>query len=222
MSRPAFLIFLPFLMLSACDSGTPASEIKKKRDETAAAPTDIAPEPTKTIRSMCKFSGWSSDDDPKGLNVRAAPSSTAKILGQLPPPKAVKDDPEREFATEFDVVEARGGWFRIENARFWAEDRGKPATLPVGWISGRYIDFALQSEVGFAQPNPSSAIIHQSPRWDSRPKKGKGIIDCKGEWVRFDVSSNGKSKPAWFRGVCGVQETSCDGVNGDDIRPKLN
>src|SRR5688572_22661235 len=78
------------------------------------------PRPQPSRDGICSFSGWSTDPDPRGLNVRAGPSATARILGTLPPPEP-GEDVEVDFGATFDVVEARDGWFRIENARRWSQ-----------------------------------------------------------------------------------------------------
>lgn len=181
----------------------------------AAAPGVAADGPG---QGVCDFSGWSGDPDPAGLNVRAGPSATAPIVGRLPPEERVDD---YLFATGFDVVESRNGWFRIANAYRWSDERGGPSTLPSGWISGRFLDFALQTDKAFAEPDPASRVVATS--WiDSRDERHeigfRHPTACRGEWVRLTVTGHdGVAREAWVRGVCGLQETTCDGVRGDPI-----
>jgi hypothetical protein len=170
---------------------------------------------------ICSFSGWSADPDPAGLNVRAAPSTSARVVGRLPAPERPRGE-DRSFAAEFDVVESRNGWFRIENARRWSDSGRGPARLPSGWISGRYLGFALQTDIAFAEPDPSSRRVATS--WRGRGGGGQFMRHrnpsaCRGEWVRLMVTGgDGVERQAWVRGVCGSQETTCDGVQGDHIR----
>lgn len=173
------------------------------------------------LDGICSFSGWSIDPDRAGLNVRAQPSSRARVIGRLPPPER-NADADRSFAVEFDVVESRGGWFRIANARRWSDNAGQRPTLPSGWISGRYLGFELQTDIAFAAPDPSSPRVATS--WREQGGGGRFFryrhpSACRGEWVRLMVTAqDGRERQAWVRGVCGSQETSCDGAGGDHIR----
>ena len=183
---------------------------------TAAAAQPAAPEPARD--GICEFSGWSGDPDPAGLNVRAAPSADAPIVGRLPPPERIEG---RDFATGFDVVEARNGWFRIVNARRWDDDGSRPSNLPSGWISGRYLDFALQTDRAYAAPDPGSAVVATSWRDRNDERHDLAVENataCRGEWIRLTVTGHDRRpREAWVRGVCGMQETTCDGVPGDLI-----
>jgi hypothetical protein len=167
---------------------------------------------------ICAFSGWSSDRDPAGLNVRAAPSANAAIVGRLPPPEHIED---RDFATEFDVLESRDGWFRIANARRWSEESAHSASLPSGWISGRFLRFALQTDRAFASPDPNSQVVAFTWRDGSgtiQPFAYRHPTACRGEWVKLTVvGHDGREREGWVRGICGIQETTCDGVQGDMV-----
>ena len=169
--------------------------------------------------ARCSFSGWSSDPDPRGLNVRAGPSATARIVGTLPPPEPGQDI-EVDFGATFDVVESRGGWFRIENARRWSQVGDAASNLPSGWISGRYLTFQLQTDKAFAEPDPASPVVVSAWREDGgiSPFAYRNPTECRGEWVRLTVAGrDGRQRQGWVRGICGIQETTCDGVHGDMI-----
>jgi len=140
------------------------------------------------------------------------------VVGRLPPPQRVED---LDFATEFDVVEARNGWFRIVNAAPWQNEGSRSTGLPSGWISGRFLDFQLQTDKAFAQPDAASAVVATSWRDSGGERHELGYRNptaCRGEWVRLTVTGHdGRAREAWVRGVCGNQETTCDGVTGDWI-----
>jgi len=213
--KPRRLPFLvPALILAACNGGPVTAQQAPSNANVTAAPSSAR---AQTVSARCAFSGWSSDLDPHGLNVRAGPSPTARIVGTLPPPEPGQDI-EVDFGATFDVVESRNGWFRIENARRWSEEGRGPSTLPSGWISGRYLAFQLQTDKVFAEPDPSSAVVLTS--WD----EGGTLMqfhyryptDCNGEWVRLTaIGADGRERQGWVRGICGIQETTCDGVQGD-------
>lgn len=168
----------------------------------------------------CRFEGWADDANMAGVEVRAGPSATARLVGRLPPPVT---DGEYAFGVGFRVVEARNGWFRIQAPRPWSEDETPPpANLPTGWIEGRSLDFALQTDKAFAAPNPRAAVVATS--WQA--SDGAHTFDyrlpsdCRGEWVRLLVTGHDRREQvAWARGVCGIQTTTCDGMQGDSIPP---
>ncbi len=185
-----------------------------------AEPAEVYPVPAGTACAI--RGGWSTDGDPAGLNVRAGPSATAQSVGVLPPP-AYSPEFDRLMAVTFDVVETRDGWFRIANAYRADDNAGEPSTLPSGWISGRHVGFALQTDVAFAAPDPGSAVV--AAAWmDSdgalRLFEYRHPTECRGEWVRLKVTGHDRvEREAWARGVCNGQETTCDGARGDDLAP---
>ena len=210
-------ISLLALVLTGCDSGTVSAQQANASAANSAAPATAQAKASAPQTGVCAFSGWSSDLDPHGLNVRAGPSSTARVVGTLPPPEDHPDN-ETQFGATFDVVEARDGWFRIENARRWSQEGSGPSTLPSGWISGRYLHFQLMTDKAFAAPDPSSPVVLTS--WDDSGTLTqfgyRNPTSCSGEWVRLTVvDRNGRERQGWVRGICGIQETTCDGVRGD-------
>lgn len=165
----------------------------------------------------CRLDGWASDPARVGVEVRAGPSADARVVGRLPPPEMDGEDP---FGVSFRVVEARDGWFRIRRPYTWSQGQNPPFTLPEGWIEGRSLDFALQTDKAFEAPDPRSAVI--ATTW--RASDGDHMFDyrlasdCRGEWVRLLVTGHDRrERPAWVRGVCGNQATTCDGMQGDPI-----
>jgi len=234
------LAFLPiFLILAGCgespavnqdeivltenivdpDAGQPAPVPDATADAPASVVADDDPGQTKGTLHICDFGGWSADRDPKGLNVRAAPSATAKIVRTLPAP-AYDPEYERVMAPDFNVFEARDGWFLIG-----VLDVGKPGHYtPVkwGWIHGSKIDFAVQSEVAFTAPDPASpvAVTGWTDKDGWRTFTYRHPVDCKGHWVQLTVAGQDKrERIGWTRGICDSQETTCDGgihsVHGD-------
>jgi hypothetical protein len=218
-ARVPLPLLLPALLMAACNSGTVSAP---QANETAAANTSAAAASQQrasgaAAATACNFSAWSSDPDPRGLNVRAGPSPTAPVLGALPPPEP-GEDIEVDFGTTFDVVESRNGWFRIANARRWTQVGHGPSTIPSGWISGRYLTFQLQTDKVFEAPDPSSPTVLTS--WMDNGTltqfNYRNPTECRGEWVRLTVVGPDRAeRQGWVRGICGIQETTCDGVRGD-------
>ena len=218
------------VLLVACTPAPKAADPKPAgpAPDRSAKPYVARPE-APGVRGQCSFAGWSSDRDPKGLNVRAGPSPDAPIVGVLPPP-AYDPDMERTFATEFVVVEAKNGWFRITHAsRFsdegepaygsrYPENRERPSGLPSGWIDGRYVTFGLETGKAFAEPDPSSRVVARE--WKGSrveyPFPARHPSDCQGRWVKMLVTPEGGPETSgWVRGICRLQETTCAGSGGD-------
>ena len=214
-------LLVPALILSACNDDTVNAQATNETNAAAgnmaaaAAPAGRAEQPG----ARCSFSGWSSDPDPRDLNVRAEPSATARIVGTLPPPED-QEDIEVDFGPTFEVVESRNGWFRIENAHRWSEGGRGQSTLPSGWISGRYLHFQLMTDKAFAEPDPASPVVLASEMVDGTLTqfRYRNPTECRGEWVHLTViGQDGRERQGWVRGICGLQETTCDGVRGDLI-----
>lgn len=201
----------------------PAPVPEGNLDAAASVAADDDPGQTRGTLHICDFGGWSIDRDPKGLNVRAGPSATARIVRTLPPP-AYDPDYEREMFSGFDVFEARDGWFLI--GVLDARDARDDKPVKWGWIHGSKIGFAVQSDVAFTEPDPASAVA--AVEWEDKqgwhPFDYRHPIDCKGHWVKLTVSGQDRrERIAWTRGICDIQETTCDGglheTRGDIRRP---
>lgn len=82
-----------------------------------------------------------------------------------------------------------------------------------GWISGKVIAFQIQSRKGFAEPDNKSAAVFEG---QDGPGGWLYVANCEDKWAQIAYGTPKEEKRAWFRGICAMQETSCDGVHGDD------
>ena len=164
--------------------------------------------------ARCTVHGFAYGGGPDPLPVWSEPNDMSATVGELPQPDW-RDEMEGRMSAEFDVVEARGGWFRIENGRPWNGGTGNAPPPVSGWISGRHVRFALQTEMGFGRADPRSEVRYRS-RERLEPHM-LAAVDCDGEWVRLIFSEGGEVRDGWFRGVCAIQETTCDSLVGDRI-----
>lgn len=192
---------------------------------TATAPMPVqamaaaVPEPP---GNQCEIGGWSRDLSRRGLVVRAGPSAKSAETGRLQPIIPYEGGLHSGRGVGFAIVEARNGWFRIQSIQTPAvvTEDGKPVDVEwrqskiEGWIPGKAIFFVLQTFKGFAAPDPNSPVLFQSDDWYG-PKDWLRVADCSGEWVQIAYGHPKREKFAWFRGVCAMQETTCDGVKGD-------
>lgn len=171
-------------------------------------------------KPACELDAYSKETDPKGLNVRSGPSIDAPILATLPgwKPPGPDDELEGHLPVGFTIVEARNGWVRIAEVSIPDPGSGAhQASAISGWVSGKKVGYALQTEAGFERPDPNSpALIQQDG--GVVLDDAIGISDCSGEWARIDFGDPRSPKRAWFRGLCGSIETTCDGRVGDESR----
>jgi hypothetical protein len=196
--------------------------------------------------TQCSLGGWVKDKDPRGLNVRAAPSANAKVVGTLPADEEgeVQQDghPWSYFRTGgFDIRGSANGWIRIENGYDYRvsdvpdEVPDRPAYKGSGWISGRYVGFVMQGETGRTRPNANSEAIVTLAE-DLSGDAIENVVACAGKWVLLDFHQKyGRDDKgylinltpeqqaasrgrAWFHGVCDIMETTCDGVG--DVRER--
>ncbi|WP_348995401.1 hypothetical protein ABFG95_02355 [Achromobacter sp. HNDS-1] len=181
--------------------------------------------------TTCAFSAWANYDKPS-ITVRDAPSASAKALGQIPARPAA-GEPEYSYSVTFDVKEARDGWLRIANASDAYNEEEYPERAPrklykgEGWIRADDARVGIQSARGYAWPDAASQrLVDLGSDWLTEMGKIQGIRACHEDWVLLDYLVDRKRSPqdeiverakgeqlagrAWFRGLCDVQETTCD------------
>ena len=140
--------------------------------------------------------------------ILSAPSPDAAVLGSMP----MVEDPERgPMGAEALIVEIRDGYADLRRVVAWSDpDR----TAPDGWVDAAELGFVVQTEKGFAQPDPSSEVVWQGQDWIYTDMIDT-LLACEGEWVALQMVDAKTPDPVWVRGVCNGQETTCDGVQGD-------
>lgn len=175
----------------------------------------------------CDVRAWSNDRDPNGLNVRAGPSATTKVLGTLPPPYKFRSKsenaPDGGWLTEFSIIGFKDGWFLIEGAtppgKEYEEASVYPRNHPKpyggrGWVSA--------SKVGAQYANGDTRMggLFQAPHVDAQwtPAKGEGgseisadggpkrVLACSGFWALVDSHDGVRG---WWRRLCSSQVTNC-------------
>lgn len=188
-------------------------------------------------RSSCEAVVFVEETDPAGLNVRAAPSASAQVLGKLPP--VWSDGTGLRVRVRVNVTASRNGWFKIRDAADEDVMTGQPPR-PVyqgeGWVSGRKLVVKSQTDVGRMLPAPNARVavrLKDGLLFDGDGMMAAGrLVDCRGEWVQAeyeearlppDLRSLVQVTPsaragvpkgrfrAWLDKVCGIQETACDG-----------
>jgi hypothetical protein len=202
--------------------------------------------PGKTV--ACDFGAFVTETDPAGLNVRNGPGDATKVVGRLPPMYANPGLNGYRVKVEVEVLGSRNGWLRITNAQdneALTEMAARPMHHGPGWVSGRKLGVKSQASRGYAQPNErSKVVLRQVEGWpfdsDDMVEAGR-LVACKGKWalVEFDVGNisatwvetfqidpmaraglpKGRFR-AWLNRICGIQETTCDGMGDSEPEPR--
>ena len=153
----------------------------------------------------------------KKVPIRVKPSKSAKILGYLPPLVG-------EYTTRFDILETRPGWLKITRADKrsapYKDDKWEKWSLynGDGWIPATTAGVGVQSARGYAKPDVNSfRIIDLGSDWLT-DNANVTIRACSGNWLLLDYTFHEKKQhgTAWFRGICQIQETTCDMESVDD------
>lgn len=170
---------------------------------------------------QCTTRGYNKDTDPRGTNLRAAPSAQAAIIGHLPPREAVEPGSDDLVGAEFDIIGGKDGWLLIRDAHAGADD--KLVFKGPGWISGRLVGFTLGGGVLREAPDVDAKAV---AKLSGELKDGSGygpdsyevmaVHGCAGHFVdvtiRLAPSIAPKAKPlrGWNERACSTQVTTCD------------
>jgi len=170
---------------------------------------------------QCDTRGYNKDTDPRGTNLRAAPSAQAPIVGHLPPRQPIEPGADDLVGAEFDIIGARDGWLLIRNAHAGPDD--KLVFKGPGWISGRLVGFTLGGGVLRDAPDVDAKVI---AKLSGKLKDGSAygadsyevmaVHGCVSHFVDVTIqlapSIAPKAKPlrGWNERACSTQVTTCD------------
>lgn len=184
------------------------------------AQADAAPKTPTPDVVACNLGAWSNDTDPKGLNVRAKPSTDAAILGIVPPPHKFPDD---TYKSEFTIIGFRDGWFLIEKIQPPGQDyvdMPYPRAAPQpfrgrGWVRATMVGAAyayngLPPGRLYSAPN-AGAAFRQAKAKDGGDgvavgDSPKAILGCSGDWADVETAAGERG---WVKSLCSNQVTNC-------------
>lgn len=192
-----------------------------------------------TEATTCDLTAWPSYRLSAPIVVRSAPDPQAVALGTIP---TRADGVEYSYSVRFQVRETRPGWLKIVDAsdaynlgETDADDRPLPVRTVYGgegWIPADTAQFAIQSARGFARPDRTSErVLDLGDEWVTDMGRVTAIRACgQGGWVLVDYVvqrervgealvelpvNRVRTGTAWFQGVCGAEETTCDMASVD-------
>ena len=161
----------------------------------------------------CAAAGRSVDQDPAGLNVRAAPSANARIVGRLYSvldPESHHGGWPQRYGPIFWIRGAQGGWVRIEGAA--AETEGvdgevrRNYTGP-GWVSANHVEATIVTMQagdpgtrGYRGPDFESGVadpdgLTNIERMRDQLRRPARVVGCSGPWVQLDYFRMGRLGP---------------------------
>ena len=156
-------------------------------------------------QSICAFDAYTDFANPAPA-IHAGPSPNSSQIGTAPHGTEAVDG--FAFGAYVTVTEMQDGWAHVTNVVAWNDQ----TTAPDGWINGDDIQFTAQTDVMFAAPDPASDVVWETNNYSYI----KTLLDCDGEWAKVIMrTDNEVDFTGWVRGICAVQETTCDGTFGD-------
>jgi hypothetical protein len=189
-----------------------------------------------STKSACDIVVFSKETDPGGLNVRAGPSATSKVLGRLPPNTFDKEYGVMAYLT-LRVLASENGWFLIDGIPKDAKIKAHPGIQTYrgrGWVSGKKLTVKSQANQGRDAPSHSAKTIFKGSTLDGDSDVASAhLIACESKWALVEYAFRKKDGDppdsevearvngsqyrlrGWVNRICGVQETSCSGL-GDD------
>ena len=162
----------------------------------------------------CASNAWSADRDPRGLNVRAGPSSSARVVARLPGPR-------NGYGIEFRIVGFKDGWLLIEGAEDpdydGAAPRGRTIYGGRGWVSAKLVSGSVAQGDLMSSPHHDAAVTLRlsgdvdGAHYGADSVPIKRILECRGSWTRVEVEDppSRRSHAGWVSRLCGNQVTTC-------------
>ncbi|HEX3810570.1 MAG TPA: hypothetical protein VHW02_12830 [Rhizomicrobium sp.] len=169
--------------------------------------------------SKCDLKGFSTDNDPKGSNIRSAPNANASVIGHVPAEMNLPGG-EDTVSASFDIIGSKDGWLLVRNVDAGGAAGGTDYKIVFkgpGWISGALAGFTVGSSELRSAPSKTSPIVVTLT--DEKNGIGadsyavKRVHACQGTFADITVQPpDSKAKPVrgWAAKVCRNQVTTCD------------
>jgi SH3-like domain-containing protein len=153
----------------------------------------------KSTQKSCDVHGYILENDPNGLNVRATPDKSGKVLSRL-----VRGDGD----ISLDIIgTSGGGWLKITNA--WHGDRGD-LFKDTGWVFATMLATGTKGSPNYDSPaklfstaSKKSKVLIQIPS-----ESEVVLLDCTGAWAKVSY----KGTIGWLapENQCGSPFTTCN------------
>jgi SH3-like domain-containing protein len=141
----------------------------------------------------CNISAYVIDNDPKGLNVRVAPSPKAKVIRQV----------SNKGSGVAEIRAFQDGWFRVTKITDYEDD--SPLFAGDGWVHSSllHVDIAAYDPNLYAAPSSHPQRIKKL----SGDMPGVTLLACSGSWSQVRV----QGVVGWLShgGQCANPLTTC-------------
>ncbi len=150
------------------------------------------------VSERCVQRTWIEDKDPKGTNVRDAPSVKGKIIDVIPAAEEPGDE------AEISIIGYQNGWLKIILYDLVGKEE---KVIGTGWVSAKKVATAVETNDNkpanlYALPKRSSRKVGNIPIYADFEIVG---YDCFGLKVKY------KNITGWLAGddTCGNPRTTC-------------
>lgn len=137
----------------------------------------VSPAPIADAATRCEVPAFVVDPDPAGLNVRAGPDKTSRVINALK---------RGDYTIAVTITGATGEWVRIKDAE--AEETGDALFKGPGWVFGPLLATQARGPYGrnldkpvvkvLKEPDKRSAVVTLLP-----VETQVNIIGCRGGWA---------------------------------------
>lgn len=178
----------------------------------ALAEADALRVPPGTTSCLGLF-GHADDPDPAGLNLRAAPSLQAPVLGTLRLHAFARDAMGRDLlqAPQFRIMGSHGGWLLVSDISY--PDAADDPALPsgAGWVHGSRVRVET-----FDEPAPTTRLFARAGGEGASQAIGAkafSVLGCHDRWL--NVRARDEKLEGWLAApdVCNAQMTRARVVN---------
>ena len=142
----------------------------------------------------CDISAYVTDQDPNGLNVRAGPSGTARVLRKV----------DNSASSGVARIRGRSGaWYRV--SRIVDAETDSTLFSGDGWVHGSLLglDVANGDPTLYARPSARGPVLARL----TADQSGVTLIGCEGRWAKVRADGRiGWLSPA---GQCSNPLTTC-------------
>ena len=187
--RVAILVVVPG---AVCASGqfVPRAEARLLTAQSASDQSSSVQAASAQRRAdACAATVYVNDPDPKGTNIRSAPTSKSNIVSTI-----------TDSDSELDITGSSGDWLRVRQIR---SADGTATYKGEGWVFASLVAVRARGRaVLHATPETSGTVVVKL-----RDEEQLSVVSCRGDWLRVRY----KTQTGWIakNERCGNPVTTC-------------
>lgn len=166
---------------------------------------------------LCWFAANIVDKDKSGTNLRAGPSTLARVIKRI---ENRRMEAGTEIWPEMQVIGAKDGWFLVRQVHWAGYDQDeKMIHEGPAWIAASLVSATMEGISLYKSPGPKPPVIRElrgkapdGSDWSALDLPVKRMHDCSGSMVEVTFTLPNKSEVrGWANGACANQVTTCGG-----------